>query len=304
MATTVDLTSNFSGTWSGDYFLESVIESNTVQAISVKDGIKYKDNLPNLDTTGDWTAASCNFTPTGTVDTEDRELVLVGLDWEREICLKDALRLWDSETMGKEYPGANLPTIFQSFLLADQVAKAAAAIENMIWQGPGTSGTFLGFIPRFLLDSGVPKVTSPVAITSSNVIDKFRATLAIVPRAILDAATPPKMFIPPSVLEAFIDSQQDLGYLDKYNADNPIPYQFRGRYELVVCNGMPDNTIVVARPENLWFGCGDLGDTNTIEMVDFRKTTMDKKIGFQMTAGMNVQYRRGSEIGLYHYDPS
>ncbi len=299
MATNVSVTSSYAGEWSGDYFIKSVIELASLQHMMVKEGIKTKFVLPNLTSTGGLVAATCDFSAQGSYTVAEKVLELKGLQVNKEVCLKDVLPLWDTMSMGSSYPGDNLPTTFQEFFLANEIAQIKAEIETMIWQGDGTTNEFTGFIPRFLLDGTVNDVSTPVALTESNIVDKIKATLAVVPRAILDSADKPNIYTSPYSAELFAYKQQSLGYIDKYNADNPIPLTFAGKYQIVECPGMPVDTIVVARPTNLWFGTGDAADYESMRIVDMRNTTADNKVRFRVDAGMNTQFRYGAEVGLY-----
>jgi hypothetical protein len=304
MATSVSLTSNYAGEWSGDYFTQSVIELKTLENISVKSGIKNKWNASNLARTGGFVGSTCDFEPNGSISTVDKVLTLKGLQIAHEICFFDTLDLWDAATMGAPYPGENLPEVFQAALIAKLVSDASALTETMIWQGGGGSNSFLGFVPTLLADITVNQVQSTVALTDANIVDKIRETIAVTPRAILDAASKPNIYVSPYTFELFMYSQQDLGYLDKYNADNPIPYAFAGRYPIVECPGMTNDTIIIAQKENLWFGVGDADQVAQIQIADMRPTLLENKVRMKLEVGMNILHRLGSEIGMYHFAAS
>jgi len=294
--------SNYSGLWNDDYFLEAVKELKTLQHISVREGIKTKLNLSNLDTTGTWAAANCDFTAAGSITTADRVLELLGLEIAKEVCFKDLTGLWDSITMGAPWPGDNAPEVFQAALIADMVGKAQAATEEMIWEGTAGANSFSGFIERFLADAAVNDVAAPVALTEGNIVDKLKLLITAAGAtnpAVIQKTIKPNIYVAPVTARLYIYSQQTLGYLDRYNADNTIPMVFADGFQIIECPGLAANTMVCAHKDNLWFGTGSADQQGQMSIVDMRTTTNENKLRLKLQTGMNVQYRLGAEIGLY-----
>jgi len=70
-----------------------------------------------------------------------------------------------------------------------------------------------------------------------------------------------------------------------------------GNYTLVVDNGLPANTIVIAEPKNLAFGTGALADHNEIKVVDEDTIgLLTGKVRGTMVYNAGVQYAYGAEI--------
>lgn len=301
MATSTSFASNMSGVWSKDYYLKQILELNTPQNITVFDGIVKQLSLPNLSFTGGLTAETCDFTATGTVAAADRVLTLKGLSKDIEICYKDLRSLWDALEASKSFQNGDAPAIFQAALI-DLLGKTVRnEVENQIWTGDGTTNEILGFVPAWLLDGNVVDVTGATTLTKSNIVAEVEKAISQAPSAVVNQTEKPLIYMNPTTARLFAFAQQALGYLDKFNADNPIPFRFAGEFDIAQCNGVPANTFAIARQDNLFLGFGDSGDVDDIRIVDMRTTTADRKMRLSTTLGMGVQYRLGAEITLYHY---
>jgi len=300
MATTASLSSNMSGVWSRDYYTRALEALNTPQNITTFNNITKQLNLPNLSLTGGLVAETCNFTPTGAITAADRVLTLKGLGRDHEICFKDMRALWDALEASGSFQNADAPAVFQAALIDLLLREIGWEVEQQIWQGDGTTNEILGFIPAWLADVNVIDVSTPLVLTKGNIVAEVERALGDAPQAVLNGAQKPRIYMNPNTARIFGFSQQALGYLDKFNADNPIPFTFAGEFEIASCNGMPNNTFVIAKPDNLYFGTGDTGDIDDIRIVDMRESTADRKLRISALMGIGVQYRLGNEITLYH----
>ena len=72
MATTTNLTTTYAGESAGKYIGAALLSAPTLaqNAVTVKQNIKYKEVVKTLAATGLSADASCDFTPTGTVDVQ------------------------------------------------------------------------------------------------------------------------------------------------------------------------------------------------------------------------------------------
>jgi len=300
MATTASLSSNMSGTWSKDYFIAQLQELVSLQHMTVASDVPGKLSLPNLSATGNLVAETCTFTPTGTIVGSDVELILKGLQTHKEWCMKDLRSLWDLLDASKSFQDGDPAPIFQQALIDLLVKQVKAQIETQIWMGDGTSNEILGFVPAWVADNDVTKVTGATTLTKGNIVAEVEKALTESNQTVLNNGESPVIGMNKGLARIFSYSQQDLGYLEKFNADNPIPFTFAGEFNIAICNGMPDNTFGIWRPENLFFGTGSTSDYDNIRLVDHRSTTNENKVTANLTFGMGVQYRLGTEITLYN----
>ena len=81
------------------------------------------------------------------------------------------------------------------------------------------------------------------------------------------------------------------------NANTALVY---GRYTIEVCNGLPDNTILIYEPKNLNFGTGLLADHNTFALVDEDEIgLLTGQVRGKMVYNGGCQYYNGEDIVWY-----
>jgi hypothetical protein len=72
-----------------------------------------------------------------------------------------------------------------------------------------------------------------------------------------------------------------------------------GIYDIAICPGMPDNTMIVAQKSNLWFGTNVMSDWNTIKVKDMEESDLSDNVRFKAQFFAGVQYGFGNEIAAY-----
>jgi hypothetical protein len=184
-------------------------------------------------------------------------------------------------------------------LIANMLEGIAARNEQVLWTGVNaTAGQYDGLLT--LMDaagSGVNFVSTPVAIDASNVIAKIAATVAACPTAVKRSIEKPIIYIANNVWEAFMTASAAAGN-GWYTYGGPeMPKQYLG-YQLAICPGMPDNTIVMAQKSNLWFGTNILSDWNNIQVVDMGQFAEDN-VRFSAKFFAGAQFGIGNEIAAY-----
>jgi hypothetical protein len=296
MATTTSLTTTYAGKRAGDYLRQVFIANDTLQYITVKQNIDYKQVVKKLVDDITFAAGTCDFTPTGTVTITERILTLEKFQVQRQLCKNDFIADWDA---GAAQNG-DLPMGLADAIIANMLAGIAAKNETVIWQGVnGTTGEYDGFLTLFTADATVNKVASPAAITSSNVIAQMKALIAKVPNAIKGATEKPRMYVSINVWESFVYAQQASGNGWYAYAGPEVPKTWNGMYEIVVCPGMSASAMVMAQPSNLWFGTNLLNDWNNVSLLDMTDKDLSENVRFSAKFFAGVQYGIGSEIAVH-----
>ena len=68
---------------------------------------------------------------------------------------------------------------------------------------------------------------------------------------------------------------------------------------VVVANGLPDNRMVAAQKNNLYFGTGLLSDHNEVKLIDMADIDGSQNVRFVMRYTAGVQYGIAADIVYY-----
>lgn len=299
MPTTTSLTTTYAGKYAGEYIRKAFQANETLQHITVKENIDYKQVVKKLVDDVTFAAPTCDFTPTGTVTITERVLTLEGFEVARQLCKKDFLTDWAAG----DAQNGRLETALQEAMINNMLAAIAAKNETVIWQGVNaTTGEYAGFETLFAADADVIDASSDAALTTSNIIAKIEEIVGLMPTAVKRSSEKPVLYLSNKAMEAYINKQASLGNGFFYNSGNAVSQTWNGLYQMVVCPGMSDDTIVFAQPSNLWFGTNLLSDWNTIALLDMYENDLSDNVRFKARFYAGIQYGFGNEIVFYKYE--
>lgn len=295
MPTTTSLTTTYAGKYAGEYIKAAFLANESLQHVTVKENIDYKQIVKKLVDNITFEAPTCDFTPLGTVTITERVLTLEKFQVQRNLCKNTFLSDWGAQFA----QDGELEPALADTLIANMLEGMAAKNETLLWTGVnGTAGEYDGLLT--LMDaggSGVNFVSTPVGIDSTNVIAKIALTVAACPTAVKRSTEKAIIYIASNVWEAFMIASAAAGN-GWYTYGGPeMPKQYLG-YQLAVCPGMPDNTIVMAQKSNLVFGTNILSDWNNIQVVDMGQFAEDN-VRFSAKFFAGAQFGIGNEIAAY-----
>lgn len=296
MATTTSLTTTYAGKEAGNYLLAAVLANSSTDFVTVRPNIEYKQVVKKLTTNiTAFAAATCDFTPTNTVTINERILTLEKFQVQLNMCKKDFLADWDARAA----QNGSLPTNLQEALVQEMVGKIAQINETVMWQGVnGTTGQYDGLITLIDADNTVNFVSSPVALTTSNIIAKIELLLAAVPTAVENSVEKPLLYMNKKTFHLYRQANVATGNgWYTYNGTAVAP-TFMGIYDIAICPGMPDNTMIVAQKSNLWWGTNVESEFNNIQVVDMGEWA-EENVRFSAKFFAGAQYGFGNEIAAY-----
>ena len=295
MATTMNLTTTYAGKYAGDYIKAAFLANESLQHVTVKENIDYKAVVKKLVDDISFEAPTCDFTALGTITITERTLTLEKFQVQRNICKNNFLNDWAAG----DYQRGEVEPALAETLIANMLEGIAAKNEEILWTGANaTTGEYDGLLTLMNAGgSGVLFVSTPVAIDSTNVIAKIAATVATLPTAVKRSTEKPVIYIAQNVWEAFMQASAAAGN-GWYTYGGPeMPKSYLG-YQLAICPGMPDNTIVMAQKSNLWFGTNVLSDWNSVQVVDMGQFAEDN-VRFSAKFFAGCQFGIGNEIAAY-----
>ena len=298
MATTLNISTNYAGEVAGKYIGKMIKASNTIQdgLVTILPNITGETTVRKITTSEGWTNYSCGFTPTGSITLSERSFTPKKIKFNEEICKEDFRQGWSRNEMGLSAHNDDIPGTEKDAILLEIAKNVVRKIDTEIWEGNGTTGVLAGFIPAFILDAGVVKVATPVAITSANVEAQVGKFIDTVPDFLIqDEKT--KLLVSTNVIRAL---RKVYGQQARLNGTflNPNSFEFDG-YMLTEGKGLNSNTMVAYHPDNLFFGTGLLADHNDIRIKDMDESDLSGTIRINMVLTGGVQYANPDEIILY-----
>jgi len=296
MATNLSLTETYVGKLAGDLIYSAALQLETLQHVTVRPNVEYATKVRKLVDDVTFADFTCAFAATGTTTLTERTLTLKELQVQREYCTKDFLADWSAAYA----QDSELDPTIANGIADNLMAQAMEKLETTIWQGVTGAGAFEGFIPLFVASgSGVNAVATPVAITSSNVLDKLILLIAACPQKVKAASLKPTIYMSYDVWEDYMYAQQAAGNGWYITGGPEVPKTYMGLYPIVVCPGMPVDTMVMAQKTNLWFGTWKENQMNELIVKPMKEVNLDDSVRMSLKFFAGVQFGFGDEIALY-----
>lgn len=267
MATTETVSSNYAGEAAQSFFSGVLLSPTTIAngGVSPLGGIRFKQNLPKVDLSGIISNDGCDFADTGTVTRSERVLEVEKFKVNMKLCKSTYRPTFDNMAATAH---ANLAPSFADHIVQLTGANIAQSRENTIWQGDAsTAGEFDGFETLY---TNVPEQPAGYEIagttlTAGNII----AQLGLVRDAASTALYSKEGFairISTAAKKFYISAMANLGYMDKFH-DGQAPLNFEG-IPLIHCAGLSDNVMFATYAGNLWYGYGEAGDAQRVDVID------------------------------------
>lgn len=304
MATTITVSSNYSGKVAGEIIGKSFKQADTLRLnlVNVLADIDFQASIRRIEYGNGRTDYACGFAPTGSMTLDEVLLTPKKIKNEQEICKEDLRQIWSSATMGFSAHNDRMPADVEQALLAEILADTAEATDEQIWQGNGAvDGQFGGFIPLFEADANVIKANNGIdpggaPIDENNVLPELKKVLTAIPLTI--RRNDLVVALSPDVMNAYSFYLTTQGIL---NTGDPFLKQMRfAQYTLTEVNGLPANTIVAYERKNLNFGTGLLSDHNEIRISDMDEAgLLTGNVRYKMVYTAGVQYVRPEDVVYY-----
>ena len=296
LATTVNITSSYSGSFSSKYVSAALLSSSTIDdgGVTVMPNIKFKQVIQKVET-GDLIAdGSCDFAASSSVTLSEVILQPEEFAVQLNLCKSDFISTWDSIQMGySAFNNNGLPTSFADYLIGYVASKVAAQNEINIWTGNlggAQAGEYNGIETLAAADATVVDVAGAAALTAVNIIDKMQATVDAIPNTLFGKPDL-KLYVSNKAAKLYIralggfGSQLNVAGSENVSSKGAAGTDNRGTQwygggslsfggiDIFVARGMSDNTMIAAETSNLFFGTGLLSDYNEVRTIDM--TPMD-----------------------------
>jgi hypothetical protein len=300
MATTLSpnpINSTYSGAVAGGYIRAAFLTNESLNAVTFKENIEYKQVVRRLIDNVTFEAPTCDFNPLGTVQLSERILTLQQFQVERNLCKNDYLKDWET----RSEQNGQLHASLADAMIANVMAGIAARNEILMWTGVSSTTQYDGFETLFNDDEDILLVDTPEAITTTNVIEEMGRLVATLPTRVKRATEKPIIAVSSNIAEAYRSAILGLGggyYLYQGEA---VVMNWQGQYDVVECPGMRDNTMAFYQKSNLWFGTNTLDQWNNVSVLDMFDRDLSRNVRFHTSFFAGAQYGFGNEIAFYQY---
>jgi hypothetical protein len=310
----VSITTTYVGQAALPFVAPAILSADTLANgyISVIDNVRHEAVLRKL-SGGVIAGRSCEFnTPaSGELSIADVTLTTDQLQVNEQICNGELAQTWAAEQMRGNY--ASAPADYVQFLGAYVAGIVAQDVERNIWHGKfnhtdgsETGASYANFqgICRTLVEGyaagNMQQLTgATVAITAAtpdgtSILERLAAMIAEVPSTI--AGDPEaKVFMSRKSLNLYYQALASTYNLPFLNDGMAAKY---AGYDIIAPAGFPDDTFLVSRKDNMFFGTNLLTDHIEAKFLDLTGVTGDDVTRIVMLFDGGTQVADAGSVGF------
>ena len=264
-------------------------------------GIKSKTKLANVTFGSLLQPSTCNFSaPTDTLDAIDIDVC--PLSAMAQLCQFDLEQSFLALQMSQGSNGDFTVASFMSYYWNEMANVIGQDLELLRWQGDIATGDDLlklcnGYLVQLCGDEGLAAGLYSGAISTSNVLTVLEAVVNAAPASIVRKKADLRLYVSTNVANAY-ELKAAQGNTQTY-VTLPLGLTFLG-INVVVCEGMPDNTIVLTLRNNLVYAFDAEGDSKALRAVNLSDTVAEPYLRTRANLKAGFYYTNPSEIVVYN----
>jgi len=276
-----------------EFYSRAYLTDTTADNFRTLPGIKSATKLANVTFGSILQASTCNFSaPTDTLDAIDIDVC--PLSAMAQICQFDLEQSFLALQMAKGSNGDFTVASFMSYYWDTMSKQIGEDVELIRWQGDteaeGVLGLCDGHLKKLCADADVVGQYDG-AVTSANVLDTLEAVWSAAPSTIKFKKGDLRFYVSANVAQAY-ELAAASGNTQTY-VTLPLGLTFLG-IQMVVAEGLPDNTIVLTLKNNLIYAFDAEGDAKALKAVNLSDTVAEPYI----------RTRANLKVGFYHTNPT
>jgi hypothetical protein len=263
-------------------------------------GIKSKTKLANVTFGSLLQASTCNFNaPTDSLDAIDIDVC--PLSAMAQLCQFDLEQSFLALQMSQGSNGDFTVASFMSYYWNEMANVIGQDLELLRWQGNDASedpllGLCTGYLFPMFYDADIIGLYDG-AITTSNVLTVLESVVNAAPNTISRKKADLRLYVSTNVANAY-ELKAAQGNTQTY-VTLPLGLTFLG-INVVVCEGMPDNTILLTLRTNLIYAFDAEGDSKALRAVNLSDTVAEPYLRTRANLKAGFHYTNPSEIVLYN----
>jgi len=266
-------------------------------------GIKDRVKLGTVDFVNVIKPGACDWSPTDS-DIAQKTFETCPIMVGTSFCIEDLETSFVSDQIGRGSKDFKEPSAFMNYFYETLQKVVDEELEVLTWQGDtGLTSSYLQScdgLEKILANEATvlgPTAASPVTMT--NVVDKLIEARNAMPKAVKGKSDFVYM-VSVNVWEAFQDAISDNQASGQYFLGSNQPLNFQGT-PIVKVEGASDDVIVAGQTSNFLYITDLLADTQGFNVVDFMKTTLNRRIGVRTDAKVAWDVVRYNEV--YFHKP-
>jgi hypothetical protein len=276
-----------------EFYSRAYLTADVADTYRALPGIKSKTKLANVAFGSILKASSCNFeAPTDTLDAIDIEVCAFSA--MAQICQFDLEQSFVALQMTQGSNGDFTVASFMNYYWSIMAKQIEEDIELIRWQGDRLSENPLlalcdGYLVK-LCDDGNLAFTGGGAVNSSNVLATLNSVVGGLPASVRFKKADLRIRVSSNVAAA---SGNTLTYVSA-----PLQSTYLG-IKVVVCEGMPDNTIVASLKDDLVYAFDAEGDSKALKAVNLTDTVAEPYIRTRANVKAGFFYTNPSQIAVW-----
>ena len=268
---------------------KSVLGGKTIGMINLQTGVKKASALNLINVNPTIMSGNCGFSDAGSATLSQRVLNAELLKVNMEYCDKDFLQYWTGYEVKVGAGKENLP--FEDYFTGMVVEGINEKMERLVWNGDkDNAGEFDGILTILAGEDEV--VTASGTGVYNAVKNAYKACpIEVLPKAVI--------FLGADSFREFMLEMVEKNYYH-YPADGAMTQEFvlpGTNTKVVAVNGLNGTKkIVVANPENLFFGCDMLDDMESFDFF-YSKDNRTYRLVVSFNGGTQVAYPNEVVVG-------
>ena len=268
---------------------KAVLGGKTIGMINLQTGVKKASALNLINVNPTIMSGNCGFSDAGSATLSQRVLNAELLKVNMEYCDKDFLQYWTGYEVKVGAGKENLP--FEDYFTGMVVEGINEKMERLVWNGDkDNAGEFDGILTILAGEDEV--VTASGTGVYNAVKNAYKACpIEVLPKAVI--------FLGADSFREFMLEMVEKNYYH-YPADGAMTQEFvlpGTNTKVVAVNGLNGTKkIVVANPENLFFGCDMLDDMESFDFF-YSKDNRTYRLVVSFNGGTQVAYPNEVVVG-------
>ena len=249
-------------------------ESEPIARMSVTDLVQFGDN--------------CDFTPLGTLSTDDVKLTPCKVWADFELCYDNLRGVYNGLANATE-TGIEPAQVFMQALQETFLSEFNKSVMTRALYATGGTGTTVydcitGIVPQIVTNALTG--ATPSASTIIGIVESLFLTLDndVLENEMDDVL----VLMNQKNLRKYQSALAASGAVWGYNPADQKPRTYDG-YQIETISKMADGDIIVLNRKNIALGVGSMGEFEQFSIVDFRRTTMDRKFGMSISGRFDIK---------------
>jgi hypothetical protein len=277
-----------------EFYSRAYLTADVADSYRALPSIKSKTKLGNVTFGSILKASTCNFdAPTDSLNAIDIDVCAFSA--MAQICQFELEQSFVALQMTQGSNGDFSVPSFMNYYWGEMAKQIEEDIELIRWQGDtGSENDLLalcdGHLVKLCADGANLAYTGGGAVNNGNVLTTFNVVVNSLPAAVRFKKADLRIRVSSNVAAAYELAAASGNTLTYVSA--PLQMTYLG-IKVVVCEGMPDNTIVASLKDDLIYAFDAEGDSKALKAVNLTDTVAEPYI----------RTRANVKAGFYHTNP-